>query len=359
MEIISNSQIPDLFFNRCWFVDQVGRYSADFIALAKNQEKLTFNKKYLDLSFKDWNETPFEEINYGEPLLLDSVRDYSSLPKFEGDYETYLNLIIERLKSVLLMLDPCEKYIFSHSSGADSRIISGVMTILREESRANFDNVLFHCWGQPEEKSFRGIMEKCGWSNISMHDDTRPNVYDVGIDSYSVDGWNPYASQMKFWGDIDPSEYIFFSGGEAGAFQLPYSEWVHSRAFFVERGEAIHRLAKIFKGIFFPFLSRPVLDLLLAMPDEWRNIKDPRIGRDKIRGDLVEKVGLLDFPVEKARYNFNFTEDRKKQMINLYEKSKFKKDCNVELNYENLFSKHNSWDSRAWAFAVTVYEKLM
>ena len=133
---------------------------------------------------------------------------------------------------------------------------------------------------------------------------------------------------------------------------------MHSRAFFVERGEAVQRMAKIFKGIFFPFISHPLLEVLLAMPKQWRNINDLRLGRDKIRTDLVEKLGLLDIPVERAYYNFNFSEKRKKSMIDLYNQSKFRRDHKIDLNFDDLFKNCNGWNSRAWSFAVTVYEKL-
>lgn len=358
MEILSDSRMPGMFFNRCWFVDGAGRYSTDYLTLAKEQKKLTFNRKYLDPKFNDWVETPFEEIKLADPLLLDSDVDFAATQEFSGTYDDYLDLIIEDLKSVLLQLDPKEKYIMSHSSGTESRMISGVMRILKDEGRANFDNVLFHCWGRPEEKSFREIMNRNGFSNISIHDDTRPNAYDVGVSSRSVDGWNPYPSQMAFWGDIDPSQYIFLSGGDAASFQLPYQRWIHERAFFVERGEAVHRLAKTFKGVFFPFLSKQLLKSTFSMPNEWRNINDKRLARDKIRVDLVARLGLLDIPIENACYNFNFSDDRKRQMISLYEQSKFKREHHVEIDVDDLFKRPNGWNSRAWAFAVTVYEQL-
>lgn len=359
MNIVAPSKIPDLFFNRCWFSDKQGRISSDYLSLARIQDSLAFNEKYRKPQFNDWNETPFEEIVFADPLPISKAVDYSNITEYRGDYDAYLNLIIDRLKTVLLMLDPNEKYLFSHSSGADSRILSGTMALLRDEGRASFDNVLFHCWGRPEVNSFRAILRKNKWDNISIHDDTRPDAYDVGVSSYCVDGWNPYPSQMKFWGDIDPSEYILLSGGEAGAFQLSYQEWVHSRAFFVERGEAVHRMAKIFKGVFFPFISNPLLEVLLAMPKQWRNINDARLGRDKIRTDLVNKLGLLEFPLETAYYNFNFTESRKRHMAELYAKCKFKRDHGLDVDFDDLYKRHNGWNSRAWAFAVTVYENLV
>lgn len=134
------------FFNRCGFIDQAGNLSDNFIDLARNQPSLTFNQKYLNPKFKDRTETPFEEITLADPANYAPAIKFARQPEFQGDYESYLGLILERLRSVLLNLDPLEKYLFSHSSGSDSRIVSGVMAQLRREDRANFDNVLFYCW---------------------------------------------------------------------------------------------------------------------------------------------------------------------------------------------------------------------
>lgn len=40
----------------------------------------------------------------------------------------------------------------------------------------------------------------------------------------------------------------------------------------------------------------------------------------KVRTDLVERLGLLYIPVDQVYYNFNFTEARKCQMVELYQK---------------------------------------
>lgn len=349
----------EIFFNRCRFVDNMGNLSDSFIDLARNQPSLTFNQKYLNPGFKDRTETPFEEITLADPANYAAKFDFARQHEFQGDYDSYLGLILERLRSVLLTLDPSEKYLCSHSSGSDSRIVSGVMAQLRREGLASFDNVLFYCWGSPEAKAFKGIMKAGGWDNFIINDDSKPDAFDVGVPDFSVDGWNPYTSQMKFWGELNPSEYIFLSGAEGETFMRPYEAWVHSRGFFVERGESIHRLCNIFKGGFFPFLSYKLLELTMAMPKAWRNVKDPRLGRDKVRTDLVERVGLLNIPVDQAYYNFNFTEARKRQMVELYQNSKFRRDTGVELDFDDLFRNANGWNSRCWSFAVTVYEQLM
>ncbi len=74
---------------------------------------------------------------------------------------------------------------------------------------------------------------------------------------------------------------------------------------------------------------------------------------------MVEKLGLLNIPVNDAYYNLNITEERKKQMVDLYNKSKFKLEYGVEIDFNDLFKNTNGWNSRAWSFAVTVYENLM
>jgi hypothetical protein len=116
---------------------------------------------------------------------------------------------------------------------------------------------------------------------------------------------------------------------------------------------------KYSKEVFFPFLSYEMLELTMAMPSAWRNVKDTRINRDKVRTDLVDRLGLLNIPVDNAYYNLNVTKGRKKQMMDLYNKSRFKIEYDVDLDFEDLFKNANGWNSRAWSFAVTVYENLM
>lgn len=344
------------YFNRCCFSDNVGNLSVDFIEFAKAQSELTFDTRYLDHGFRDWDETPFKEIKFVNPINYVGY-DYTDIIEFTGSYDELLEVILQRIKFVLLKLDPLKNYLFSHSSGSDSRIISGVMFQLKKEGM-NFDNVLFHCWGKSEQNGFMQIMKKCGWENISIHDDSVQDAYNVGIPDFCTDGWNPYTSQMKFWGNINPSEYVLLSGAEGETFIKTYQDWVHNRGFFLERGESIHRLGRIFRGVFFPFLTHDMLSLTMSIPKRLKSIPDGRLNRDKLRTDLVEKLGLLNIPVDMARYNFNFSEGRKREMISLYNKSRFKRDFDVEIDFDDLFKNCNGWNSKCWSFAVTVYEQI-
>jgi len=333
--------------------------------LAKAQKNLTFNINYLDRKYKETTDTPFNEINIADPLLYITADKFNLQNKFNGTYEEYLDQVLKKLEKLLLRLNPNEKYLFSHSSGSDSRIISSVMACLKAQGKAKFDNVLFFCWGRPEEELFLKLMKMGGWDNFIIKDDFMDNAFDVGEEGTSVNGWNSYMSQSKFWkgirgkGDINRSEYIFLSGADSYAFEATYDKWVHARTFFSDRGESIHRLSDIFKDTLFPFLTYEILNLNFMIPPEWKNIPDPKINRDKIRTDLVGKLGLLHIPAQTLSYNLNFTEDRKKKMINLFNKSKFKKDYKVEIDFNDLFKNRQSWSARAWGFAVTVYEKLI
>lgn len=351
-------------FNRCTFIDSSQNVDFDFIRLAKKQGNLTFNTKYFDPKFTQITHTPFMEIERYDNFL--DFTDCSIGTHNENmDYKKYsyiLKSIVEEFKNTLRKIDPKEKYFFSCSAGSDSRIITALLSQLRDEEGYDFDNVLFHCWGRPEQDSFLSLMNRFRWKNVSILDDSVADVYDVGTNEISVNGWYPYDSQMKFWGDINTKNYILLSGAEGETLLRPFDIWKNSHGFFSNRGESIHFLANKFKDVFFPYLTKDMLNITMKIPHFYKNIPDNRIGRDKIRSDICELLGVLDIPMPKpvpgSYYNFNFSSDRKKMMIDLWNKSRFKKEFDVEISYEDLFSRHNTYSSKMWGFAVTVYEKV-
>lgn len=347
----------DTFFNRCVFRDRNEVFSDIFHALAKAQETLTFDERFLDKTFKNTTETPFKEIWRAAPEEYCGDVLPTRIPTYSGSYESYLEELENTLEKVLLRMNPSKRYLMAHSSGSDSRIISGTMARLRRQGKMSFDNVLFHCWCTFEIDSFRKIMAANDWTHISLVDDSQPDVYNIGRLDMPCEGWNPYTYQLDFWGDHNPSEYVLLSGAQE-TYSVPYDRWVYDRSFFNTRGESIHRMANVFQDVFVPFLTHDMLDLTVAMPNEWKNVKDPRIGRDKVRSDLVERLGLIDIPVQKAAYRFNVSPERRASMLDAYEKSKFMKKYGVELDEADLFKDWNGWNSCLWSFAVTVYEPL-
>lgn len=348
----------EVFFNRCAFKDRNENFSDSFHLLAKAQETLTFNESFLDKNYRNTIETPFKEICRAAPEEYCANVVPTRIPTYSGSYENYLEELENRLEKVLLRMNPAKKYLMAHSSGSDSRIISGTMARLKRQGKTSFDNVLFQCWNTFEIDSFRKIMAANGWTNISFVDDSQPDVYNIGRLDIPCEGWNPYTYQMDFWGDLDPKEYVLVSGAQE-TYSVSYEKWLYDRSFFNTRGESIHRMANVFQDVFFPFLTHDMLDITISMPKEWNNIRDPRIGRDKVRSDLVERLGLIDIPVQKAAYRFNVSPDRRASMLDAYEKSKFKKNYGIKLDEYDLFNDWNGWNSCLWSFAVTVYEPLM
>ncbi|BAO94086.1 hypothetical protein [Caballeronia insecticola] len=346
------------FFNRCVFRDRNDLFSDSFHSLATAQETLTFDESFLDKSFKSTIETPFKEIWRAAPEEYCADVLPTRIPTYFGSYESYLDELERTLERVLLRMDPAKKYLMAHSSGSDSRIISGTMARLKRQGKMSFDNVLFHCWCTFEADSFRQIMATNGWTNLSFVDDSQPDVYNIGRLDIPCEGWNPYTYQMDFWGDLDPREYVLVSGAQE-TYSVPYERWVYASSFFNTRGESIHRMANVFQDVFFPFLTHDMLNITMSMPREWKNIKDSRIGRDKVRTDLVERLGLIHIPVQAASCRFNVSPERRQTMLDAYERGKFKKNYGIQLDEDDLFKVWGGWNSCLWSFAVTVYEPLM
>lgn len=345
------------FFNRCVFVDRHDRYSDSFHLLAQQQKSLTFDERFLDRQFVNTTETPFREIRRAPPPAYCHRWQRPGRPVFRGSYEAYLDLLESTLEQVLLRMNPRRRYLMAHSSGSDSRILSGTMARLRRQGKMSFDNVLFHCWCTHEAESFRQIMAANDWTNISVLDDSRPDVYDIGRTDLPCEGWNPYTYQIDFWGGLDPTRHVLLSGAQE-TYSVPFDHWLYARSFFGTRGESIHRMASAFEDVFFPFLSYPMLEMTMAMPAQWKNLPDPRIGRDKLRSDLVARLDLIDIPVQKAAYRFNVSPGRRRAMLSAYENSRFRRRYGIALDENDLFRNWNGWNSCLWSFAVTEYEVL-
>lgn len=351
------------YFNRSKFVDAEGRSSHDLIELALLQRDLTFETRYLDPKFLPSVETPFVEIKRAEPDPHSPAAIANAKPPYEGSYEAYLQSILDAVRNHMSQLTPSDRYLFSHSAGYDSRIISGVMTQLKNAGSKSFDDIVFHCWGRPEEDSFRAIMDRQGWHNLTVADDEIENPYGLGDPTLSVGGWNSYSNQFKFWGAHNPKEYTLILGAEGGeTCTRSLDTWIHSRGFLSGRGEPVLRIASTFRGLVAPYISHDVLSVTMSMPASWRNIPDPRVkdGRDKLRADLVEILGLSDISVPtSAKYNLNLGPELQSKMVEQYEKSLFFRDFKRTLDYDALFNRLSSWDACAWGFGVTVYETIM
>lgn len=347
-------------FTRCIFRDNYGNLSLNFMEICKKQKSLTFNKKFLDPKFRPRLETPFLEVE-----RYDNFLRFNTLPLEhwadkgkEDSYANCLNALIDAFKVPLRQLSG-QKVFFSCSAGSDSRIMTAILAKLRDEEGCDFENVLFGCWGSPEAREFKMLMEHFGWKNIYILDDSKPNPYRIGGKTPCVDGFHPYVSQMRFWGDNDPQDSILLSGASGFAAFQTFDEWLHGKDFFLEQGTAEHRMARAFKDACFPYLHPDVLNLCMSLPAEFKNIKDNRINRDKLRTDLCAMLGALDgIPMPTSRYILNITPKLQEKMLDLYYQSVFYRDFKVGIDRQDLFKNVNGFNSCLWSFAVTVYDQL-
>ena len=367
----------NLFYNRTVFTDGV-RQSSDFMELARLQPKLTFDKRFLDpgwaLTKIFWaapkprppevsgerhsiDSTPFEEIWLTQAVEHSPALAMEHAP-LDCSYLDFLKQLRQAFRTVMLKTDPTKKYLHLHSSGVDSRIISGIMAELRDEGIRDFDNVHFSCFGRPEVNSFKSLMKQSGWTNWSIQDDGGKDAYDVGRADVCVDGFYPYTSQCNFWPGLDPSEYTLIIGSEGFVFRFPFPLWQRRKGYLGDRGEVLVRQGKLFDGIFLPPLAHEVLELAIAMRPEWRDVRDPRLKRDKVRTDLAEMLGTLGPPLVKARSRWDLSDTRKRNMVDAYRASKFYRDYQVGADFDFFRDPVHTYASALWAFAVTVYEQL-
>lgn len=264
-------------------------FDLDYFELCKRAGTLTFNRDYLTNQSQPFLSTPFKEIK-----RVDN-RELALTPTFKGTYSDYLDAYLKAFENALKKIDPKEQYLFSCSSGSDSRIILGTLLKLKRQGY-NFDNIHFLTWVTSETKSFKQLMTMCEFTNYSIMDDSGENPYQIGNPNLPVQGWHSYTNQMQWYKDFDPSKYILISGAMGEIIQWEFERWYYTGTWFMTRGEIMHRMEKTFKGVLFPMIDEGVLKVSASSPKLWKNIFDQRSGRDKTRTDLVERLGLLNVP---------------------------------------------------------------
>jgi hypothetical protein len=200
-------------------------------------------------------------------------------------------------------------------------------------------------------------MKRGGWTNYTIMSDEGDNPYEIGFPDIPTYGWHSYTNQMKWWKGFNPKDYILISGAMGEIIQWEFNKWYYTGTWFMTRGEIIHKMQKLFKDVVFPMLSEEVLNVSASSPREWKNIFDPRSGRDKTRTDLTELLGLVDIPFSDCRYNWNLSEAHKADMLANYYSGQFYKDYKMIIHpFNNPIHLIN--DAMAWGFGVTIYDKL-
>ena len=364
----------DTHFYRCIFTDGE-QYDIDFLELCRKQEKLTFNTLYLNPEYRTLTqETPFKEIRLAFPG--EYYPNHPILePKtpFDGSYQEYIIALKDGLKRYLIRMDDNQKYLMFHSSGMDSRFISGTMAELRRDGKKDFANVHFRCH-QPENEAFLYIMKLEGWpeSQFSVCPGKEKDYYDIGRDDVCVHGWCSYSNQMNFWSDmgINPKDYIAITG-EGGELFKYMTKYKHPPYKFCNnyhlnmlidhnpgKGEWDNQWALYFKDLSMPLWSFDYMAVSNRVHTEW--VGEYQIaGWDRIRTDLVKSVGLDGIQYKEPDYHWGVSPERGMIMNDLFYGGKFYMTYKKQIP-ENINFAQNpcGWESQLWAFAVTIYDKL-
>ena len=150
------------------YKDNKGNVSAFVYELAKKSEMVSLNYNALDKIKKYGRiigfESVFNEIKWINPNT-DILNKLKTLPKVNMFMSTaeWADLFINNLKNWFLEnLKEGQKYWLLHSSGGDSRILSGILALLKQEGYKW--NVKFVSWFPEAEMSYR-ILKFLGWDD--------------------------------------------------------------------------------------------------------------------------------------------------------------------------------------------------
>jgi len=362
-------------FHRCLLTDRLGRGDYDFVRLAKMQPKLTFDLRFLSPDFRmQWFETPFKEImfttiqqriNPGWKYLL------KNQPIYPLGIKEFTQKLVDGIKEYLKEnLKKEEKYLFLHSGGYDSRVISSCMRDLWEEGM-RFD-IHFRCH-QPEEPMFLEIMKRQGWPKdmYSVFTGQPDNYYSIGHKENYLNGWHNYNQSMNFWSDIakNEKEYTLITG--LGGELFKYIA-LHSREYYPIRCENINinillqfnpdegqwdgLYIRKFKDLLMPLFGYSYMKTSLMVVPGWCKFNGQT---DSVRIELTRrfKYGITDIPYGRHNYSWNLSDKFFEGMLKDFYASRFYKDFGKHITIQLDFTNLSSWAAKLWGF-MTTYDKI-
>jgi len=379
--IYSNSKVSDI----------------DFIKVCNATPKLTLNPKYLTKNFQQHSVestifkeirmlTPIEKIHPDFAFVLSKEREPTPVSIGEFTKGLYLG-IKDYFKTIW---DPNQQKICHHSSGYDSRIISGILVHLRDEMGEDWIGNLHFRAHAPECDQFLQIMKHQRWKTDQYSIWDKPiEFYDVTQPEHAVNGFANYQVAMNFWKDIIPigeeKNWVEISGSGGGEFaNYPL---IHRKirrklldfVFSIRRkrhhceNENFNRYLNCFpdfntstsyRKIKFKALIRPYFSysfLVVALNVQKRFYKQVPGSTDLIRHELLKLIDpeLLKIPRLSHNYRFMMSEEHKKKLRDFWEASRLYSD------YKHLKSVYNvdptnirdRFTRKLFGFA-TCYEKI-
>lgn len=281
-----------------------------FVPLASACPTLTFRKAWLDKKYQptDPTETPFGEV---EMMSLQRRMPPEFLPLLDPleetreNFQAHIILLTEALLEYFrCRLESDEKYICFHSSGYDSRIVSGTLAVLRNEG-FSLPHIHFRCH-VPEEDAFFAIMKTQGWKK-DQYSGHAGSDYKHAAQSVA-NGWVSFwLAGLNFWDDIAPlgeeQNWSVITGSGGGElFSYRARNKVPPRSFRFCRNPDTNRWLNFlpregdgystrFEDMLFPFSSYLYLEKALRTSSKWIVIPPGRVALDKVRKGMLEELG--------------------------------------------------------------------
>jgi len=372
-----------------WTVYRSGGFSdTDFVRVCSSAPSLTINESYFDPKYnnKTRDETIFNEVSMllpGEKINPKFRYLFEPMNEYIGDLRGFALELKQKLKDFYLdVWDSNRPHLFLHSSGYDSRILSGILVELRDEMGKDWvGDIHFRCH-QPEGPGFMKIMKREGWKPNQYSNWEGPDYdhYDLGRKDKILNGFISYVSGMNFWRDIVPPEeekdYICITGLGGGEL-LSYPacglgspnklKWCGNKVFdkylnyFPDRGVFTSNWYNKFHDLIIPYLSYSYLSTALKIPERFQRLHKRPL--DVVRHELLCSfdMDLLNVPWFKHDYNFKISEERASHMMESWRNSLFYRRYSYRdsiravdpLNFRN-----NSFSARMYGF-MTCYDEIM
>jgi hypothetical protein len=373
----------------CVYTNKAGETSLSLSDLARkmylDNGSLAVNIAFFNAEFKkeNWYDTIFPEIEIVKDMRHKLPEQHQSLFSTRTDGSMDFDVLIRQIKNALKDYFVCNwdsnaKKICFHSAGYDSRIISGILTELRQEKGDDWiGNLHFRCH-QPEEIEFVEIMKLQGWreNQYSVWEKPPEDHYNIGRTTQILNGFLPLTHQMDFASDIMPDNEkkntILILGSNGGEFfsyhatgrkrvkdieycQSPnMNRWLN---YFSEEGEWMSMYVYEHKDVLAPFLSYDYLKLACLMSNKYLYPVTKML--DTVRQAILQTMSINTLSVGYGfhKYTWGISEETKKSMMGWYKKSKFYKDYAIEVNFDNIDNNIAGHDGRLWAFSL-MYEKI-
>lgn len=264
-----------------------------------------------------------------------------ALPKRERPLNEIVEDLISGIKACLLKtIRPQDDKLFIMSGGADSRILSWILTDIRNEyGNDRLGNIQFVCH-HPEGEEFLATMLAQGWSKdqyrVHKHGQSdSADYYDYGNFDYNMNGYIPLS--FNFWSEVvkagEEQRWVWISGGYGGE-MLQYPIDIPG-LLQPNRYQLLRRLDGGFyfgymhiilncQDILFPYLGHDVLDTIFSIPDKYY-VSTIRCGQKEgaIRAEILNKFKDATPCHRGHAYNFTMTEQRKTYIRNKWHNSKF------------------------------------